>query len=253
MAENEIEMVDVFARETMYFNAIPLDIVDRFHEMILKIAIHMRDALSAGVTRDLGNKHAKKVDAGCTKVMEALQTALDLNLDKFELYVLSNIFYIPPEIDAQKLLQTNPANDPSSFPDGCESRADLDERSAALDMKILDLRKRVAAAKFVNTVLTLQKNGVKDMRVYLEKMNDCARVLGLDLDTRTNGLSSSFTELAELTEQTYRSISSINAILEREDSCKKTGSVNVEMKFQQHREETKISSMSDVVELSNTL
>ena len=103
------KMSDTFEQETEFFGFTPISFIDdviNFVNEYLYSAINslknyveencqMKDASNAKEQQQQ-QQQQEAIQHGIDQVVSLFESAIDINFDKFELYVLKNIFRIPP-------------------------------------------------------------------------------------------------------------------------------------------------------------
>mmetsp|Transcript_957 Transcript_957/g.2425 ORF Transcript_957/g.2425 Transcript_957/m.2425 type:complete len:201 (-) Transcript_957:775-1377(-) len=120
-------------RAQKFFGFDPRECLDELSNSAGNYLCDSVDALEASLRRDFPDRDTSK---GVSKVLSMVETSLDSNFDKLELYLLRNIFNVPENVKTERVLSTaRPA-----------SQSDIAEEQN-LDAEILQLRAELAMGR----------------------------------------------------------------------------------------------------------
>jgi len=186
----------LFAREEQFFGFSPSTFLDG---VVNCVTDYTADALDAAENRlkeekTVKNKEAEKqTEQSLNKVLEIYKKNIDQNFDKFELYVLNNVLRIPEHVVLPKASRSVPAVPTSA-------------QESKLDEDIEVLRKKIAAAKYVNNSLRQQNERlakeVVDLTPHAEKLRAISQLCAhtKDMPAAMEKIVASAAELAKLLE-----------------------------------------------------
>uniref|UniRef100_A0A7S4UHQ4 Protein MIS12 homolog n=1 Tax=Paramoeba aestuarina TaxID=180227 RepID=A0A7S4UHQ4_9EUKA len=181
-----------FKQETKYFGVNPVHFTEEFIDQSLDTSCDLVDALQQHLVERLDESGDEEQIVQCAnRVMEVMESGLKKNLDKWELYVLRNILNVPDNID--KLVKEDEERKQSPE---LLSSLDADEMYA-LDNEIEELRKKVAAARYVNSLLASQSKKGKELKTEQQKLTQCADNMKFDLEFNNNELTPMMNDLME--------------------------------------------------------
>lgn len=131
-----------FEVETQFFGFNPLTIVDLAINAVNDIAFDRAEELRKRLLLHHSNLDEDELLQTLNAVLNYVQDSIDKYFDKFELYCLTEVFRIPAHI---------------SLPGDLPKQSPTDAHVEALDQERLALRKRIASAQHLNSLLRTQE------------------------------------------------------------------------------------------------
>lgn len=203
-------LIESFEQETEYFGFTPISYVDSVIAAVNEYLAKTVDALQKLLEKKLENQLTpKEIDQSLTKMVDILQASIDKNFDRFELYVLKNIFRIQngivlPQYQNMNLKTTG----------GMESEVDLEIRLLEDQLKLArvlnyTLQERL---RFVNG----QLETLKQLQRYRSLLSDAVKLhqVSVPVEEMVSYLAESLKEVKELSEGLRSERAAVSKILE---------------------------------------
>ncbi|KAL6044621.1 hypothetical protein QOT17_023249 [Balamuthia mandrillaris] len=148
---------ELYAREIEFFGYSPLEVVDDILNAVNTYTGDVLDALERGLLSVLGPSHELTISQAFEKVLPIFTQSCDKNFDRWELYVLRNIFVVPPQQQQQtQQLQHQGVPLPEEVMAVLEGPQPT-QTEQQLDAELEELQKRILQTHAMNQLLKKQK------------------------------------------------------------------------------------------------
>jgi len=181
--------------------------------------------------------HVGSFEEGIKKVTEILHKALDKNLDKFELYVLNNIFKFPDGVDPSVDLQK-------------KSTVHTEEDEVLLDLELEQIKQKIVSMYYMNEQMRLEQKALTQELELVEKRNFTFNFI----QNMNNG------EMASTLQSTIKQSNQLYSTIDKLLESISTNNVNLELNkktvnsvYKENKQQIGIHSLEDLADLHTAL
>ncbi|KAJ6232156.1 protein mis12 [Anaeramoeba flamelloides] len=251
--------MSVMSNVESFFGWKPEEFVDDIANATSDFLCDGVDAIESCLISDVGLSEKKEIKKGCDSFLTHMQKTIDKNFDRFELYILRNIFTVPTNYEElvkfdpksnqlnkkkkkKKLNSFNYKNIESSSDefDPTPNSKEMNSKISKLDQEIQELQEEIQIQTKKNRGLLRKKNqlitGIENFnqgyRQSISKLQNVQSSFNLNSVTElTNQISTNYKQLQEI-DQT------INKMKKNETNEKKNNTKNYHTKFLENRSTT---------------
>ena len=231
-----------YERETEFFGIHPVSVVDNVINAVNDYVCDGCDKVEDFLLQDITLKeHSKEVRSGVDKALKRLQAGIDVNFDKFELYVLRNVLRLPEDFTVPEADETTFLAVPGGPSQAVSERADEE-----LDQEIYDLQRQIQSAAAMRSALHAERDALDaELAVRRQRAVELNQLEAMITSVAVGETGGEVVPIEDVVRQLWKQVAAIRGLYEQDKSLSDgmdwTPAQSLESRFMQHKASAQIA------------